>query len=553
MTICFCKDTYFFDSYTEKPYLCKRYIPTDKMKKTKTAVIAGAGPAGLTAAYELLRQTDIHPVVCEMSDAVGGISRTVCYKGNRMDIGGHRFFSKSDRVTKWWQEVMPLQGRPSLDDKLIGRPETGLPADGPNPEKEDRVMLLRGRVSRIYYLRKFFDYPISLKWQTFANMGLRRTLLSGMGYLKATVAKREEKSLEDFYVNRFGRPLYNMFFEDYTEKVWGVHPSRLGADWGSQRVKGLSVAAILKDMVRKRFGRKDARKVETSLIEQFVYPKYGPGQLWETVASDIRKQGGDVCMQTEVRRIHVENGRVDYVETATPDGQTARQACDWFLSSMPLKDLIAALDGIEVPDDVRRIAGELPYRDFITVGLLVKQLKMRNATRIKTYRDRIPDTWIYIQERDVKIGRLQVFNNWSPYLLQDYEHTMWIGLEYFCSEGDDLWQMPEQDFIRMAVDELVHIGFIDADDVLDATQVKVRKAYPSYFGTYYELDRVKAFLDDIDNLYCIGRNGQHRYNNMDHSMLTAMETVDNIRSGRTDKRNIWSVNTEEGYLEGKEE
>lgn len=515
-----------------------------------TALIIGAGPAGLTAAYELLEQTDIHPIVCEQSDQIGGISQTVRYKGNRMDIGGHRFFSKSQRVTDFWNRIMPLQQFPSLDDKLIGR-QKDFAKQGPDPDKEDRVMLVRERISRIYYLRHFFDYPISLKWSTFANMGLGRTLKAGFGYLYATLVKRKEDSLENFYINRFGKPLYNMFFEDYTEKVWGVHPSKLGADWGSQRVKGLSIFAILKDMIHKRLGNKDQKEVETSLIESFVYPKYGPGQLWEATADDICQKGGDIRKRTTVKTIHIEGNKADYVIVEKENGQTEQIPCHYLLSSMPLKELIPALKDIEVPEEVRRIADGLPYRDFITVGLLVKKMKVRNRTSVPTYKDRIPDTWIYIQERDVKIGRLQIFNNWSPYLLNDYAHTQWIGLEYFCTEGDELWNMDKEDFIQMAINELVHIGFIETEDVLDSTQIKIKKAYPSYFGSYYELDKVKAFLNRIENLYCIGRNGQHRYNNMDHSMLTAMQSVDAIRNHQSDKSAIWSVNTEEEYHESK--
>ena len=518
------------------------------MHSQKIAVIAGAGPAGLTAAHELLKKTDIHPIVMEQSDAIGGISQTVCYKGNRMDIGGHRFFSKSKRVTDTWNEIMPLQGSPSKDDLLIGR-EISLVSGGTDPEEKDKVMLSRGRVSRIYYLRHFFDYPISLKWKTFANMGMRRTLLAGGGYLKSMLFKAPENSLENFYINRFGKPLYSMFFEDYTEKVWGVHPSKLGADWGSQRVKGLSIWAIIKDMLNKAFGTKGGSNVETSLIESFIYPKYGPGQLWEATADKIVECGGEIKMHSNVTGIHIENGKVDYIEITGPDGSIKIQQCDYFFSSMPIKDLVAAFKGITVPEDVMRIAENLPYRDFITVGLLVKKLKINNETRIKTFKNRIPDTWIYIQERDVKIGRLQIFNNWSPYLIDDYENTIWIGLEYFCNEGDEMWTMSKDDFIKMAVKELVHIGFIDADDVIDSTQVKIKKAYPAYFGTYYELDQVKDFLNGIDNLFCIGRNGQHRYNNMDHSMLTAMEAVDAIRSGIADKSAVWAVNTEEEYHE----
>ena len=518
-------------------------------KEKETALVVGAGPAGLTAAFEFLDKTEVHPVVCEQSDAIGGISQTVVYKGNRMDIGGHRFFSKSKSVTDFWDKIMPLQGSPSIDDELLKR-DKEYSKDGPDPNKTDRVMLLRERVSRIFYLRKFFDYPIVLKLQTFTNMGLVRTMKAGLGYLWSTMFKKNENSLEDFYINRFGKPLYKMFFEDYTEKVWGVHPSKLGADWGAQRVKGLSAFAILKDMLMKSIGVKKNNNTETSLIESFIYPKYGPGQLWESVAEDVKKKGGDIYMNTDVKSVHVKNGKVDSVEVEDGDG-THNIACDYLLSSMPIKDLIGAIKGVDVPEEVQRIARDLPYRDFITVGLLAKKIKINNETKIKTYNNRVPDTWIYIQERDVKIGRLQVFNNWSPYLIKDYKNTMWIGLEYFCTEGDDLWNMKKEDFIEMAIKELVHIGIIDEEDVLDSTQVKIKKAYPAYFGTYYELDTVKSFLNNIENLYCIGRNGQHRYNNMDHSMLTAMKTVDAISKGKTDKSAIWSVNTEEEYHETK--
>ncbi|MBQ9201382.1 MAG: NAD(P)/FAD-dependent oxidoreductase [Bacteroidales bacterium] len=518
----------------------------------KTAIIAGAGPAGLTAALELLRQTDIHPVIFEETERIGGISATVQYKGNRMDIGGHRFFSKNDEVMRWWQEMMPLQGAPSLDDILLNR-SLPLKEGGPNPQQDDRVMLLRDRVSRIFFLRHFFDYPISVKWATFAGMGLWRTVKAVCGYLWAALFPKPETSLENFYINRFGRPLYEMFFEDYTEKVWGVHPSKIGADWGSQRVKGLSVLALLKDVLTRPFRRRDIdqKKVETSLIEQFIYPKFGPGQLWETVADEIRRLGGEIHTGCKVTGVCVSDGLVEAVEVQTPEGLKS-YPCDLFFSTMPLKDLIGSLRKVEVPRQVARVAENLPYRDFITVGLLVRRLKIQNTTKTPTFDDRVPDTWIYVQERDVKVGRLQIFNNWSPYMVADYEHTMFVGMEYFCDEGDALWTMDREAFIKMAVDELVKIQVTDREDVLDATQVKIRKAYPAYFGTYYELPMVREFLDKIDNLYCLGRNGQHRYNNMDHSMLTAMEAVRNIRDGRSDKDNIWSVNTEESYHESKQ-
>lgn len=521
-------------------------------KHKSRAIIAGAGPAGLTAARELLRAEGVHPVIFEMSDEIGGISKTVRYKGNRIDIGGHRFFSKDKRVMDWWQEVMPLQGSPSADDLLLDR-RMELMSGGPDPQKNDRVMLTRNRVSRIFYLRHFFDYPISLKWQTFANMGFWRTVKAGCGYIISQLHKRPETSLENFYINRFGKPLYSMFFEDYTEKVWGVHPSKLGADWGSQRVKGLSIFAIVKDMMAKRFGQKKKgdTNVETSLIESFIYPKYGPGQLWECVADDIRNDGGEIFMQQEVVAVNIEGNRVHSVTLRDIDGKEHTEECDYFLSSMPIKDLVNTIRGVEIPDEVKQIASELPYRDFITVGLLVDKLKIENTTKIKTLKNRVPDTWIYIQERDVKIGRLQVFNNWSPYMVEDFENKVWIGLEYFCTEGDDLWSKTDDEFIQMAVDELDHIGVIAKEAVEDAVCIRVKKAYPSYFGSYSQLDKVKNYLDGIENLYCIGRNGQHRYNNMDHSMVTAFEAVKAIQTGSKDKEQIWAVNTETDYHETK--
>ena len=507
----------------------------------KTAIIIGAGPAGLTAAYELLKETDIKPVILEESEFIGGISRTAEYKGNRMDLGGHRFFSKSREVNDLWNELIPLQGKPSYDDKVLGI-EKDLPADGPDPEQVDRVMLLRNRISRIFFLRKFFDYPVSLKFDTFKNMGFARTMKSGFGYLGSCFHKLPEDSLENFYINRFGRPLYEMFFEYYTENLWGRHPSEISADWGAQRVKGLSLSKAVWNVLSKPFRPKD--KVETSLIEQYLYPKKGPGQLWEYLADDIRRLGGEIIMNTSVKDVEVENGRV--VSVTSADGR--RFAGDIFMSTMPVKDLVAGMGEVP-PADVRRVAAGLPYRDYITVGVLVDKLKLENKTKIKTLTGNVPDCWIYVQEREVKLGRLQLFNNWSPYMVKDPEHTMWLGLEYFCNEGDEMWNMSDEDFIRFAIDELASIDVIDKDDVKEATRIKVKKAYPAYFDTYKEFDTVKDYLSGIENLWCLGRNGQHRYNNMDHSMLTAMEAVKAIKNGSYDKTAVWNVNTEKEYHE----
>lgn len=510
----------------------------------KTAIIIGAGPAGLTAAYELLKHTDIIPLILEESEYIGGISRTAEHNGNRIDLGGHRFFSKNDKVNRLWQELMPVQGAPSVDDIKTGT-EKDLSANGPDPEKDEKVFLIRNRVSRIYYLRKFFDYPISLKPETFINMGFSRTMKAGFGYLKACVSKKEETSLENFYINRFGKPLYEMFFEDYTEKLWGISPSEIAADWGAQRVKGLSLTKAVLNILTKPF--KNKNQVETSLIEQFHYPKKGPGQLWETLAEEIEKMGGRILKQNCVKSICVENKAINHIVAKTPEGEVKYKA-DYYLSTMPVKDLISGM-GDEPPKLIKEITEALPYRDFMTVGLLVNRLLLENKTKHKTLGDNVPDCWIYIQERDVKIGRLQIFNNWSPYMLKDPENTVWIGLEYFCNEGDSYWNMSDDEFIDFAASELEKIGIIKKSDILDSVRLRVKKAYPAYFGTYKDFHKVREYLDTIENLYCIGRNGMHRYNNMDHSMLTAMEAVNCIKNGNTDKSAIWDVNTEQEYHE----
>lgn len=510
-------------------------------------IIIGAGPAGLTAAYELLKSEGEYSVtVLEETEEIGGISRTVRYKGNRMDIGGHRFFSKDARVTAWWENIMPTLGAPSFDDVALGR-EYKLAEGGPDPEKTDRVMLRRNRVSRIYYKKKFFDYPITMKPKTFANMGVVSTVKAGAGYLKSCVKKLPEDNLENFYINRFGRVLYSMFFEGYTEKLWGRHPSQISADWGAQRVKGLSIKAVLADMVKKLFNRKGDGKVETSLIEEFSYPKLGPGQLWETVAEEVKKMGGEILTGCSVKNVVNENGRITGV-SYVQNGETKVAVCDTAISTMPVRDLVLGLDG--VPDEIVRIAEGLPYRDFVTVGLLVDRLAIKNKTKIKTFNNLVPDNWIYVQDVGVKLGRIQIFNNWSPYMVEDVKNKVWLGLEYFCNEGDDFWNMSDDECIKFATGELVKMGVIESvGAVCDSHREKVKKAYPAYFDTYDEFDKVQKYLDGIPNLYCIGRNGQHRYNNMDHSMVTAFEAVKNIVSHKTDKSNVWNVNTEKEYHE----
>ncbi len=513
-------------------------------------VVIGAGPAGLTAAYELLKKSKKYDViVLEENNILGGISRTVEYKGNRMDIGGHRFFSKDDEVNRWWNNLMPLQGKPSYDDIIIKR-DVELNPNGPNPETEDVVMLKRRRVSRIYYKHKFFDYPVKMNLNTILNMGLFTTIEAGLSYLWSVVRKLPESSLENFYINRFGRKLYSMFFEGYTEKLWGRHPRDISADWGAQRVKGLSIVAILKDILGKLMPFKP-KTVETSLIEEFSYPKYGPGQLWNTAAEQIEQMGGKIIKNAKVTSFVCNNKHINKV-VYSENGKERKIEADIVISSMPLKDLIERMP--DTPENIREIAQGLPYRDFVTVGLLLSRLNLKNKTKLQTLNNIVPDCWIYVQDVGVKLGRIQIFNNWSPYMVAKPEESVWIGLEYFCREGDKMWNMNDEKWQEFGVAELLKMGVISsADEVKDSHVERVIKAYPAYFDTYKDIDKLIDFLNDFDNLYCVGRNGQHRYNNMDHSMATSFMAVKHILGETDDKQAIWQVNTEKTYHESKAE
>ena len=518
------------------------------MMGKKKVLVIGAGPAGLTAAYELLKQSgDYEVTVLEETNQIGGISRTVNYRGNRMDMGGHRFFSKVPEVNEWWERMLPIQGAMPRDDRVLGRTSQVKPG-GPDPEKTDRVMLRRNRLSRIFFNSKFFDYPISLKMETIRNMGFGTTVVVGFSYLKSVFHKRPEKSLEDFYINRFGKKLYSMFFEYYTQNLWGRHPSEIDPSWGAQRTKGLSIWAILKDIFGKKFHKKN-RKVETSLIEEFSYPKLGPGQLWELTAQAIEEMGGQVLKNAQVTGAVKENSRITGLKVLR-DGKEEMLAADYVISSMPIKDLVHGMN--DVPENIRAIAEGLPYRDYMTVGVLIPHLNLENQTKIKTIGDIVPDNWVYVHDRHVQMGRFQIYNNWSPYMVKDLEHTVWMGLEYFCNEGDQMWSMTDEEFGKMGIHEMVELGLIDREsDAIDFHVERVRKAYPAYFDTYHQMGDLREYLSSIDNLYCVGRNGQHRYNNIDHSMCTSFETVKNILSGEKRKDNIWNVNTEQEYHEVK--
>jgi len=523
------------------------------MNRPRTAIIIGAGPAGLTAAYELLTRSDIRVVVIEATDQIGGISCTVNYRGNRIDIGGHRFFSKSDRVMNWWFQHLPMQESASASPVHLnyqGKSREIAASQGADPSQQERVMLVRERKSRIYFLRRFFDYPISLSWDTIKKLGLWRTAGIGLSYMRRVLFPlKEERNLEQFFINRFGEKLYRTFFKSYTEKVWGVPCTEIDAEWGAQRIKELSIWRTVKHMIKKRLSRKPAdvsqRGTETSLIERFLYPKYGPGQMWEEVTRKIQAMGGTVIMEQSVREIHAREGCVTGVTAVDRQGNSHRYDGDFFFSTMPVRNLIRSLK-IAVPANVQEVSDGLMYRDFITVGLLLKDLKIKDAGSRGA--KLIPDNWIYIQEPDVLAGRLQIFNNWSPWMVDD-PAKVWIGVEYFCNKGDQLWSRTDEQLKQLAAEELVRIGIIDQSALLDSVVLRMPKAYPAYFGTYARFNEVRQFVDTFENLFLVGRNGMHRYNNQDHSMLTAMTAVENILAGRNDKSNIWDVNTEMEYHE----
>lgn len=521
----------------------------------KKAIIIGAGPAGLTAAFELLTRTDIIPIILERSEYIGGISKTLNYKGNRIDIGGHRFFSKSDRVMNWWMNVLPVADAPDTSFLIGYQNKTKEIRTGQQlpPADADKVMLIRKRLSRIYYLKQFFDYPVSLSMSTISKLGALKMMKIGTSYIWARLLPiKNETTLEQFLINRFGKELYRTFFKDYTEKVWGASCKDIPSEWGAQRIKKLTVGkAILhaiKSQTRSGNNKDIAQKgTETSLIEQFLYPKLGPGQLWEEVARIVQELGGEIHLHEAAETIAHHNNNVVSITTKNRlTGNTTTHEGDYFFSTMPVKHLVAGMIPA-APEAVRRIADGLLYRDFITVGLLLSELKVKDETQANKL---IKDNWIYIQEHEVKIGRLQIFNNWSPYMVANPQHV-WIGLEYFCNVGDALWSKTDEEFKAFAIDELAQIGIIEKSKVVDSTILREEKTYPAYFGTYNRFDEVKDYINGFENLFLIGRNGMHKYNNSDHSMLTAMVAVDNIIAGRTNKTNIWDINTEQEYHENK--
>jgi protoporphyrinogen oxidase len=462
-------------------------------------LIVGAGPAGLTAAYDAMEAGWSVTVLEKDPQYVGGISRTVCHDGYRFDIGGHRFFSKSAEVTHWWKARLP-------DDFIQVR-----------------------RLSRIYYRGKFFDYPLK-PWNALSNLGFFTSTACVISYGWARIFPRKpEKSLEDWVSNRFGRKLFGIFFKTYTEKVWGIPTSELSADWAAQRIKGLSLTKAVLNAFK---GSPQGAVIKT-LIDKFSYPRLGPGQMWEKTTADIRAGGGTVTMGTNVTKIRHDGGRVTSIEAKRADGTMETHQAEHFVVSMPLREAVLAFDP-PLPAAVREAAGRLRYRDFLTVALVVEG------------DNPFPDNWIYIHEPDVKLGRIQNFKNWSEAMI-GRPGTTCLGLEYFCFEGDGLWSSTDEELVELGKRELEQLGLGKASQVTAGSVVRVEKAYPIYDPGYQDnLAVIRAELGKFSNLYPVGRNGMHKYNNQDHSMMTAMLAVRNMGG---ESFNLWNVNSDAEYHE----
>lgn len=460
-------------------------------------VIIGAGPAGLTAAYELLKK-DVKPLVIEASDKVGGIARTEIYKNYRFDIGGHRFFTKVGEVNQIWQEI--------LGDEFIKVP----------------------RLSRIYYQDKFFDYPLSFK-NTLSNLGLVSSALILWSYLKAKVTASithpEPQTFEEWVTHCFGERLYLTFFKTYTEKVWGIPCNKIQAEWAKQRIKGMSLKAAVINLL---FGKSNAK----SLIKEFDYPILGPGMMWERCQRIVEERGGEVHLNTKVIRLEREGRRIKKV-VALSEGGLTEIISEHFISTMPITLLLERLEPAP-PEAVLRAARSLSYRDFLIVSLIVD------------VRELFPDNWIYIHSPEVKVGRIQNFKNWSPKMVPDPSKTC-LGMEYFCNEGDELWNLSNPELLDLASRELVQLGLVKASMIEDGTVIRQKKAYPVYDRDYGQhLEVIQEYLETFENLQTVGRNGMHRYNNQDHSMLTAILAAKNILG---EKHDLWDVNTERSYHE----
>ncbi|MBN2407688.1 MAG: NAD(P)/FAD-dependent oxidoreductase [Elusimicrobia bacterium] len=514
------------------------------------AIIAGAGPAGLSFAYELLRKTGVMPIIYEKENMVGGLSRTFAFKGNMLDIGPHRFFSKYDKITQWWLDIMPIERNSSPGGSF---PARNRPAAGAFPESGRKsAMMMLDRSSSIYFLGKFIDYPISVSRKTVRALGVSRSLDIICSYILARILPpKKDGTLESFFINRFGKKLYLMFFKDYTSKIWGVPCGEIDSQWGFQRVRGLSLARSVIDAMKNRLfrgGERHSGKTETSLIRRFMYPGLGSGSFWEETARMVTEKGGRIHLNHAVTGLKEKNGRITQAEVKDlSTGETFTVNGDYFVSSMPVAELLAGFDG--PPPEVEGVAKGLRYRSMVLAGVLIDRKSIGSAARGKNGR-LVRDSWIYIQDSSLKLCRIQVYNNWSPHMLKNSE-DVWLGLEYLCDEGDSLWKTDDRDMLELASDELKKVGFIKKDGVVEGKVFRIKKAYPCYFGSYSQFYKIRGFTDSFENLFLIGRNGMHRYNNQDHAVMTAIAAAENIAGGIKDKKNIWSVNAEQEYHESK--
>jgi protoporphyrinogen oxidase len=470
-------------------------------QESRTVIIIGAGPAGLTAAYQLCK-AEVSSILLEQDLTVGGLAKTVNYKDFRFDIGGHRFYTKARAAADIWREVL-----------------------------SEKDFLRRKRLSRIYYNKRFFHYPLRASSMLF-NLGFWNGCLILLSYLRAQLLpEKNEQNFEQWVTNRFGKRLYRIFFKSYTEKVWGIPCSEITAEWATQRIKGLSLGVVIKDIFSRRRSNGKGTVIKT-LINEFEYPRLGPGMMWETMAELVRERGGIIRTGARVERIHWNHNAVRAVEI-TNEGRKETLHGTHFISSMPIRELVGKLAPAP-PAAVFAAASKLHYRDFISVVLIVNR------------RNLFSDNWIYIHDPAVRIGRIQNFKNWSQDMVPDQDKTC-LGLEYFCFEGDGLWNMQDEQLIELGKWELEKLGLIKAAEVEEGTVVRAPKAYPIYDSTYREsLETLRRFFNTLPNIQLVGRNGMHKYNNQDHSMMTALLAVKNILGANYD---LWEVNTDQEYQE----
>lgn len=507
----------------------------------KKIVIIGAGPAGLTAAYELAKSQKYSICILEAEHSVGGISKTVRHQDNLIDIGGHRFFSHSKKVLDWWLQFLPIvdttshmeisyhQERQSLDEVIL--------------QKSEEAMLIRSRKSRIYFKKQLIDYPLKLNLRLLIALGLGSSARIMLGILRSRISPMKEvKNLEEFFINNFGKELYEIFFKEYTEKVWGKPCTELSADWGKQRIKTLKIRdivlhSVLKWVMPQRKFKSQAR----TLTEKFLYPSKGPGMLWEKVADECQKMGVTLTKGSKVDGLHFQDNLVKSVSYSCHENLPQEMECDAIFSTMPINDLIRSMQ-TDIPSAVVSVSQSLEYRDFIIVGLELRELELLPEKGKKM----VEDNWLYIQDTGVKVGRLQLFNNWSPFMTTG-DHA-WIGAEYFCKKGDEVWSMTDEALVDFALSELDSIGILSKHNFVSGKVVKCPKAYPSYTGSYNQLHLVQDFLESIPNLFLMGRNGLHKYNNQDHSMLTAFKAVELFEKNSNSKEEIWAIHSDDEYI-----